>query len=322
MIKSMIGMKFISPKNIYKFFISRFITHKPFILTHFITYKCNLKCEKCNSNEKYSPKNELKKEEVVKVLDDAEKNGFFVYHICGGEPLLREDLPEILMYAKSKGFITYMNTNGILLKEKIEKIAPWLDYFSVSIDGSEKIHDRLRGYKGAYRRTIQGIKKAKKLGLRMKIISTLEKANINEIEKLSKLSKKLNVRMSFQIKSSIREEFTSEEYREILERFFELRRKGYRITFPNNENSKQCNYPKVFMRVDPYGNVIGCRLFRERDFSVNLKTNSFKKIFDSRIYKKLLNESSRCIQQCKLSCVSEANDIYNMNVLKIVDNTR
>lgn len=190
-------MEFISPANIYKFFISRFITHKPFILTHFITYKCNLKCDKCNSNKDYLPENELKTGEIIKILDDAKKSGFFIYHICGGEPLLREDISEILIHAKNKGFVTYMNTNGTFLKEKIEQISPHLDFCSVSIDGSENTHDRLRGCKGAYKKTIEGIKKAKKLGLKMKIISTLEQANVNEIEELSELSKKLNMPIIF-----------------------------------------------------------------------------------------------------------------------------
>ena len=75
------------------------------------------------------------------------------------EPLLYKKLREAAEYIKEKGLKYYTITNGWTLK----KNASWLveletDVIRVSLDGTEKVHDRIRGTKGSFARTISGIK--------------------------------------------------------------------------------------------------------------------------------------------------------------------
>lgn len=88
-----------------------------------------------------------------------EGSGITIFNFCGGEPLLRKDLEEIATYAKVKGMITGVNTNGTLLTpQRAETIAEAFDFVYVSIDGFEKTHDTIRGLEGTFERAITGLK--------------------------------------------------------------------------------------------------------------------------------------------------------------------
>ena len=78
-------------------------------------------------------KEDMKTEEVFQMLDEAYDAGMRGYYMFGGEPLIRQDIAEITDYAKNKGFITVMNTNGSLLEQKAAKLKN-LDFAFVSLD--------------------------------------------------------------------------------------------------------------------------------------------------------------------------------------------
>ena len=81
-----------------------------------ITYRCNFNCVYCSAKD-FERDNELTFCEIQRLLDDASKMGLCVLSITGGEPLLREDLVEIITYAKRKGISSTMFTNASLLTE-------------------------------------------------------------------------------------------------------------------------------------------------------------------------------------------------------------
>ncbi len=75
--------------------------------------------------------------------------------ITGGEPFCREDMGEILRFLSVSGFPITVRTNGTLLsRSMISRIATLKDIrFSLSLDGLSDVHDRIRGYKGAFAKT-------------------------------------------------------------------------------------------------------------------------------------------------------------------------
>ena len=80
-------------------------------------------------------------------------------HISGGgEPLLYGGVVQLIRYATSKGFKCSMTTNGTLLEKYAEEIVmAGLDKLNVSVDGLETVHDSIRGVRGCYKRTFEGI---------------------------------------------------------------------------------------------------------------------------------------------------------------------
>lgn len=123
---------------------SKVYTHKPFFLAHAVTFGCNSKCKMC-TYWKLTPRmrEDLSTEEVYQLLDEAYDFGMRGYYIFGGEPLIKKDISKIVDYAKNKGFLTTMNTNGSLLASK----APFLrnlDFAFVSLDYFDGYNDFMR----------------------------------------------------------------------------------------------------------------------------------------------------------------------------------
>lgn len=112
------------------------------------TLRCNAKCKHCGSRagENCNFKDELTTEEIESTLQNIAnryKASDILLNITGGEPLLREDLFEVMSFAKSLGYYWGMTTNGILINDNIiEKMKKsQMDTISISIDGLEKTHD-------------------------------------------------------------------------------------------------------------------------------------------------------------------------------------
>lgn len=93
---------------------------KPFWLLAEITYRCPLHCAFCYNPTDYvtHTQNELSTEQWIKVLRDARKMGALQLGISGGEPLLRDDIEEIVAEAGSLGYYSNLITSGVGLTEK------------------------------------------------------------------------------------------------------------------------------------------------------------------------------------------------------------
>jgi len=133
--------------------------YKPLYVKIKLTWRCNLRCQMCNywRQERH---NALSPELLRTTVDELAKLGCGKIHLSGGEPLLREDLFELIEYMVDKGMRVNLTTNGTLLtREKAQRLAAsGAKSISVSIDSPEaKIHDRIRA-KGAWKRTIKGLR--------------------------------------------------------------------------------------------------------------------------------------------------------------------
>jgi radical SAM protein with 4Fe4S-binding SPASM domain len=88
--------------------------------------------------------------------------GIFTLTFTGGEPTLREDLPDLLQYAQNKGMVTGLVTNGRRLRDKgyvetLEKAG--LDFVQVTLESHKPdVHDLMTGAKGSWKETVEGIK--------------------------------------------------------------------------------------------------------------------------------------------------------------------
>ncbi len=83
------------------------IRKRPFVLSHAINSRCNMRCGFCEYWKESGSQMDL--EEVFRLLDEARDFGILAYNAWTVEPLLREDLPEILAHAKGQGERTYIS---------------------------------------------------------------------------------------------------------------------------------------------------------------------------------------------------------------------
>lgn len=169
---------------------------KPIVVWN-VTSRCNLACTHCYANASLCPENsyELSTKDGEKLIDDLASFGVPVLLFSGGEPLMRDDIFELISYAASKGMRTVLSSNGTLIDktkaEILKKIG--ISYVGISIDGREEPHDKFRCRKGAFRKTLGGIRTCVQSGLKVGLRFTMNKDNINDMEFIFDLMEKENI---------------------------------------------------------------------------------------------------------------------------------
>lgn len=161
-----------------------------------ITRRCNLKCVHCYAHAKDQVfDNELTTEEGKNLIDDLSQFKVPVLLLSGGEPTIRKDLPELAAYAIEKGMRAVISTNGTLITQQMARVLKdiGLSYVGISLDGMEKIHDRFRGVKGAFRAALEGIKNCQDAGIKVGLRFTINKFNVDEIENIFNLLEDMDI---------------------------------------------------------------------------------------------------------------------------------
>lgn len=169
-----------------------------------LTEKCNLKCIYCLpedfSLKSYDETKELSKENIFSIVDISKEIGINKIRLTGGEPLLRKDIIEIIEGIKKIGIDEiYLTTNGIFLSEKVENLKnAGLSGINISLDTLDKKQFKEITRGGNLLKVLEGIEKALKYDLKIKINSVIIKEiNENEIKKLAELTLKNNIDVRF-----------------------------------------------------------------------------------------------------------------------------
>jgi MoaA/NifB/PqqE/SkfB family radical SAM enzyme len=117
-----------------------------------LTAACNLRCKGCRYGRDFMVGEQLSLPMVQDVLDDAKELGFEMVRLYGGEPLLHKQIVEIVEYCTRLGVRSYMTTNGIILKSKIDDLfAAGLRRISVGFYGVGAEYDRYVQRKDRFR---------------------------------------------------------------------------------------------------------------------------------------------------------------------------
>lgn len=115
-----------------------------------VTARCNISCPFCLADSA-DQAGDPELEEIKRWIDDIAEKGLTFLHLTGGEPTVREDLPEIIQYASDRGFqYIQLNSNGIRLGEEAgyaKRLADCgLSCVFMQFDGTDdQIYLRLRG---------------------------------------------------------------------------------------------------------------------------------------------------------------------------------
>jgi radical SAM protein with 4Fe4S-binding SPASM domain len=134
----------------------------PLMVVWNITNVCNLACKHCYQDAVHRrPKDELTLQQKLNVIDQLSENYVSILAIAGGEPLMDPDLWAILERGNRMQVYITIATNGTLLTpENCQRmVSLGVNYVEVSLDSIDpKTHDEFRQVKGAWERSIQGIK--------------------------------------------------------------------------------------------------------------------------------------------------------------------
>ncbi len=113
-----------------------FDKHTPLSVTFGTTNRCNFSCQTCAIQS--SVKQEIPHDRFMSIIDEvAEAGAIRVSFTGGGEPMMRDDIGELILRAKKNGLIVGMVSNGFFIDKKLDQIRN-LDLLLVSYDKSKQ----------------------------------------------------------------------------------------------------------------------------------------------------------------------------------------
>jgi radical SAM protein with 4Fe4S-binding SPASM domain len=157
-------LTFLAKSATAQFIRSNYFSGGPAYVDIELTNRCNLRCRACwfhgetGVGDRYRT-SEMTTGEVLGFIDQVERYGPSIY-FGGAEPLIRGDFLTIVGHAKRCDLPVAFTTNGTLLEGEIsDKIVELgVDEISLSLDGTEEMHDELRG-RGTFGRTMRNLER-------------------------------------------------------------------------------------------------------------------------------------------------------------------
>ncbi|MBP7652466.1 radical SAM protein [Candidatus Dependentiae bacterium] len=305
-----------------------------------VTNKCNLKCGYCYG-EYYNRKNfrEFTTEEIIDTLYTLKKMGTVFLQIQGGEPLVRNDISELIETARKLNFNVDLITNGLLIKEKIDAVK-LLDSICISLDGRRSINDKNRG-EGTFDKIVEGINICRKSGISTRINSVItNETEEDDIKFLMEFSKEnrclLNFCPSFHFNPLTTDKkysifnYDRSKYNKLLDLIIDYKKKKYPVQFtikayelpknwpfslekqtalkkeiPSNYNHIKCYHADYVCFIDGDGRLYPCCNFWNDYKPINIHDMNFENA-----WKKL--DRLECAA-CYIHSYIDRNQLMNFN---------
>jgi radical SAM protein with 4Fe4S-binding SPASM domain len=207
------------------------------------TKACNLRCVHCYASaDPHAAPDELTHDEGIALLDDLASFNVPAVLFSGGEPLVRPDIYGLIAHAQNIGLRCTLSTNGALIDETVaDRLADLgLEYVGISLDGTGRLHDKLRGQQGAFDATVAAIDRCRERGIKVGVRFTVHGLNEHQIEPIFDLCREHDVqRLCFYHLAyagrggNIRKvDLTPEKTREVVDRIFTLTRRFHEQSQP------------------------------------------------------------------------------------------
>ncbi len=281
-----------------------------------VTHRCNFRCQICDFwKVKHAKERELSLREIETITDKLAEYGTLAISLAGGEPMLRDDLLEVIRIVARKHFPIMITNGWFVTRENAYALwAAGLQEISVSVDYADaRKHDAMRGHRGAFERSVQALKILHESRYsqrnRVHMISVLMEDNVEDIEKLILLARTLGVTYMVNLYSYQRgkkkerspDRLVSEhlvrlkkKYPHFVSLTSYLERMDQAIQRGGVDN---CQAGRYFMNVDNYGNIARCTETTDSPVG-NLLRESPENIRQELLH---LQSRDRCAQ-CWTSC--------------------
>lgn len=292
-----------------------------------ITNRCNFRCTHCAFDSGTIEMPELTLSELEKILRETKEIGGRRFDITGGEPLLREDVEEIISIGKALDYKIELITNGSLLtEEKLRKFKQLgLDGIAISLDGSTpEIYNRIRRQdEKIFYKAVENIRASKKHGFYTKINTTVFSCNLEDIPNIAELALSLGVNeLGLYYFTPIGRGNRSAELAVeplkwldfIRNKLKKYQNRGLRISLESPLSEKEnwssnlgciVDKEKSHLQILPDGNVYPCAILASYNKPVgNLKKTSIKDIWNNEeLWKNYWASLGDLFERCRGSCV-------------------
>ncbi len=284
----------------------------PLVMSYNVTRECNMKCSHCyiNAAEKKLP-NELNTKEAKELMDQIAEVSHPLLILSGGEPLLREDIYELIEYGNSRGLKMGLGSNGYLLDDEVAKKLKKAGIATVSISIDSNIpaqHDEFRGVKGAWEKAVNACKALRENNVLVQVNTTLTHDNYDQIDDIMTLAESIgveNFHLFFLVptgRGKKLEDISAEKYEEMITKTFakvhkhslnvrpscapQFMRIAKNMGLDMRQWIRGCIAGMYYCRVYPNGDVTPCPYLPIK--LGNVRETSFKEVwFNSEVFKNL-----------------------------------
>lgn len=319
----------------------------PYKYIFILTNMCQSRCKTCKIWKIYKDnpkklKTELDLEEYEKIFENIKRDALWL-NLSGGESFLRKDIDEIAINAIENFknmFILNIPTNGLetkTIKKKTRRILEAMsgptDFFiTLSLDGTQRIHDSIRGVKGGYKKVMKTYRTLIKFekefsNFHIGFQTTINKHNIDNIKTIFKTTQKSSPIFTFAHEANYFYNLGSEDDMRKLNdpkllNIIRFLHKNYNVTnlrdfvpkiylklaphFFKNPNKLvlPCTASYATITVDPYGNVMPCSYFHKSIANLRKHNYNLKKILmgkKTQALRKMIRngECPRCWANCE-----------------------
>ena len=295
-----------------------------------VTRRCPLSCGHCYNNlpmaDRQARFGELSFDEHCRLLDEITEAGCLWLLYTGGEILARKDFLEIYTYAKQRGLLITLFTNGTLITSRVaDHLAEWRPFaIEITLYGRTKAtYERLTGVPGSYEQCLRGIHLLKERGLPLKLKTVAVTINRHEVWDMKRFAEeelglefKFDAMMNPRIdcsQSPLSVRLRPEEVVELdlmdPKRVAEWKRFAKQFNGPvrTPEQSDQvyhCGGGVSSFAIDPYGKMSICVLSHFDTY--DLREGSFREGWERFLHEvrqKKITSWTRCVQcQIKAMC--------------------
>jgi radical SAM protein with 4Fe4S-binding SPASM domain len=290
-----------------------------------VTARCNLNCAHCYINIPATDKNvrtrELNYRQWCHIIDQIVDEGCLWLLLTGGEPFIRADFLAIYAYAKSKGLLITLFTNGTLLTPKIaDYLAEWRPFsIETTLYGRTKeTYERITRKPGSYERCMRGISLLMERGLPLKLKTmaiTLNKHEIWDIKRFVEEDQGLQFRFDPMVNPRYDYSQSPLDLRLTPQEVVELdlqdpkRMAGWKVLAEMSKGPVYCSDELYYCRggitgfiIDPYGKLDICFLTHNNRY--NLQKGTFRKGWEEFLLKE---RSTKITRQTKcVGCAIKA----------------
>lgn len=297
--------------------------------TVIVTYRCNARCNMCNRYKAPSKPEEEISIETIKKLPK-----MYFTNITGGEPFIREDLPDIVreLYKKSDRIV--ISTNGFFTDRIIKLCEEFPNVgIRISIEGLENTNNEIRGLADGFNKGYSTLKKLVEMkhpdvGFGM----TVQDRNAKDLVALYDLSNELNMEFAtaslhnsfyfVEAKNIIKDRMmVAKEFEKLVNKLLESNspKKWFRAYFNHGlinyifgqKRLLPCDMAFDTFFIDPYGDVMPCNGTKCKQVMGNLNEQSWEELWSSEQAEKVRNIVRHCDRNCwMIGSVSPAMHKY------------
>lgn len=167
-----------------------------------LTHRCNLRCIHCylGGSSLFPGKKEMDTEKVLSLIDEITEAGCLHLLITGGEPLLRNDFPEIYRHVKQNGLIITVFTNGTLVRNEVLDLFKDMPPQTIEISlygATPSTYEKITRVPGSYQKCLDGIHRLRDHNISLSLKTILMSHNRHEFFDIKKFAMELGVKFRF-----------------------------------------------------------------------------------------------------------------------------